>query len=185
MIGALFSFRGRIGRLQYFLTALGVGFVALLVIGAFFLNLMSAYFGRGAVHGGSLVGLGLAMLLLAPLILWIGLAVQAKRVRDIGWDPILVIPALWAFSFVDSLVAQAVPALRVLPAGHQTIVGMAVSLAYTGCLLFWPGEGSGGVLPSDSDGQDERRPEPTFQPAPQPSAWPVAAARTGFGRRGA
>lgn len=61
-----------------------------------------------AMHVGVKSVTGLALLLAAPC-LWVSLALQAKRFRDIGWNPLDVIPGWLAVSVVDLLVAVSVP----------------------------------------------------------------------------
>jgi hypothetical protein len=63
---------------------------------------------------------------------------QAMRVRDIGWDPVLVIAAWFGIVFIDAIIG-----VKLLGPGHYgTILGSIVNLVMTGILLFWPGNDS-------------------------------------------
>jgi hypothetical protein len=56
------------------------------------------------------------------------------RVRDIGWDPVVVMAGWLAIEFVDAIVAE-----KMLGPGHYgTMISSIVNLVMTGILLFWP-----------------------------------------------
>ncbi|GEP01284.1 DUF805 domain-containing protein [Methylobacterium haplocladii] len=143
MLGQLFGFRDRLGRLAYFGWICGGGLlwafgVFLLVGGAFATSLAN-----GSI--GALVGASLTLLLsLIPLV-WMGLALATKRLRDAGIPPLLVVPAVAAFSVFDVLVLSRQTGGQPL-AGfvHNSPVGLCVNLAYGLVLLFWPSAGTKG-----------------------------------------
>jgi uncharacterized membrane protein YhaH (DUF805 family) len=138
---------------------------------------------------GLLILCGLLMIAVGIAAAWAGLALQARRFRDIGWNPLYVMPPLLTIGVFDALVARMSPALSVGPMHQQTIVGLLVNLAAGGCLLFWPSHTDEGdddpisrVQPTMPDEPAEREPAPVARPAAP--AWNAAPARAGFGRRG-
>jgi hypothetical protein len=63
---------------------------------------------------------------------------QSMRFRDIGWDPVCVIPLWIALIVVDRVIAAKIPAVSL---GHDhpgTIVGALTNLALVVALTFWP-----------------------------------------------
>jgi uncharacterized membrane protein YhaH (DUF805 family) len=132
MLGVLFAFSGRLKRLPYFLIGvlafcLFVGVVATLAVvaGPSVADLKT---NPEAVKGL----LPLVPVFLVALLLngWVSLSTQACRIRDIGWNPVIVIPAwmgLLAFGEGMSLSAH----------GLAPAIGLA-NLGMTCCLLFWP-----------------------------------------------
>lgn len=140
----LFSFSGRIGRLHYVLAIIGIaiGFA----IGAVCLGMLAA-----SLRAVPLFAI-LAVVCFVPLglaVSWVGLALQARRFRDIGWEPILVIPAWFAVQILDVFAAKAFPDFSIKGQGHSTVVGFALSITLTLVLLFMPGadDEPAGVLP--------------------------------------
>lgn len=195
MLDLLFSFRGRVGRLKYFLTVIGLAVaMAALVVGLVAMTV------AGKAAGGhpdllSILMIVLLVLMMVPVMIWSGLALQAKRIRDIGLDPVIVIPASLFFNICDAMVVQAAPQFAVIHGSHQTLLGAGFGLAFGLCLLFWPGKSDTDFeLPSDASpkpprgGRDPSRKAAvaTRPVATQPAAaWSAASApRTTFGRRG-
>jgi uncharacterized membrane protein YhaH (DUF805 family) len=188
MLETVFSFRGRINRLQYFASVVALGaalIVPVLVIG---LGLL-AHGGVGAKPPlATLALMGLFFLLSIPPFLWVSFSLQARRFRDIGWNPLYVIPGWMVFQVFDRVLAQFVPALSIGPLHYQTWIGLLVSLTLGGALLFWPGRAEDDAPPGI--GASWLRPsEPTpaapattatYTPAPSPAA----ASTPRFGRRG-
>ena len=181
MFGSVFGFKGRIGRVRYLLSCLGLG-PALLIA---FILLMFAF----GFHPGdkAAVGraVGLAALIVAPVYFWAALSLQSCRFRDIGWSPAAVIVGWMGFNVLLQLLARA--------SGHagsaHTAVVALITLAnlfMTGVLLFWPGQ----RLDRDYDdifGGEGAQPAPAapVRLAPRmPSAAGASAAPAGFGRRG-
>jgi uncharacterized membrane protein YhaH (DUF805 family) len=188
MLDTAFSFRGRIGRLRYFLSVLAL----IAVVGiplALLIVMIGPHPGAGAL-GGLILVLLLALLAL-PVLVWSSLALQAKRFRDIGWDPVFVLPGLFLFALADALVALAAPALAIGPHQHETWVGAAVSLGSGCALLFWPGRqddsdspktGFGWMTPSEPDAAPAPAPAAAILATPVLPRGPGQAAT--FGRRG-
>jgi hypothetical protein len=108
------------------------------------------------------------------------LTLQSMRFRDIGWDPVCVIPAWIALLAVDKLVATTMPAWSLGQEHHATIVGGLVNLGLLLALMFWPS----GDYESPSE-----TPRTTGAPSPKPRQASLADARIArasgaqFGRR--
>jgi uncharacterized membrane protein YhaH (DUF805 family) len=128
-----FGFNARLGRLQFFLSTIGL---AVLMIAISFAILAS-----GSVHlhvpKGSHINWDMLTWPLVCVVLFFSAAsfmLPAMRVRDIGWDPVCVLGGWIAIIAIDAIVATKLPALS-LPVGA---VSGLVNLAMFGVLYFWP-----------------------------------------------
>jgi uncharacterized membrane protein YhaH (DUF805 family) len=137
MLGFVFGFNARLGRLQFFLASLALAIVMTAICFVVAITLL-----RTSSHGT----LGPEEILKSrgfiAAIVFFGLAtvtLQSMRVRDIGWDPVCVIPAWIALLIVDHLVAVRCPAWAIGQDHHATVVGGAVNLVFMLALSFWPG----------------------------------------------
>jgi uncharacterized membrane protein YhaH (DUF805 family) len=194
MIDSLFCFRGRVGRLKFFL----YGFIILPV--AFFLVLLilPALYVFG-LHLNASRSTAL-MTIVPPLagFLWMQLSLQAARIRDIGWKPGVIIPALLLIDVADLIVAYLFPALA-LETKHFTALSEVVNAVFTIALLFTRSDGDQAAptivfpeipLPSFSKGVLRRARSDgatAVQPSLSPSGMPRPADVRGqqsFGRRG-
>ena len=203
MLGTFFGFGGRIGRLQYFGFSMVLG-IAMTVIAM--VSFASAI-GHSAGKGTSAAGVAssfLPLLILVPLFLWSSLALQAKRIRDIGWNPAVIIP-VW---MVVSTGAGLTGIFGGKGSGIAALGGL-INLCMSGVLLLWPGDGR---RHEDGDGEGGRwqLPEqfvyhepppfraapvkipgdppshlvpPPVRPAPRPAP-PPPRGPGGFGKRG-
>jgi uncharacterized membrane protein YhaH (DUF805 family) len=198
MVSLLFGFGGRIGRLEYFLLSCALVIIATLL----FFMIVSGLAPHDAMPAGAasreamVRPVLIAVVVIAPIIIWFSLALQAKRLRDMGWNPAIVIPAWFAIMLFDKLVANAVPSLAIgHGTGSSTLFGGLFNLAICLCLLFWPSApgGAGATFDPRIFGENWSDPDsaghPRPQAAPRPIAPPVTAAaaappRPGFGRRG-
>lgn len=187
MLHNVLGFGGRLGRLEYFLACMALGFLTSLLVLALVLGFRP--------HGESMAGvretmppglLTMLLLVVLPFYLWFSLAFQAKRIRDIGWNPVLVLPGWIAVVAFGMIGAHAIPGLALV--GGLFNLGMAL------CLLFWPSRPTGdgiwyggsyhGDLPDDGA---DRAPPPAPRPAAARTPPPAPAftpAPSGFGRRG-
>jgi uncharacterized membrane protein YhaH (DUF805 family) len=111
MLETEYSFRGRLNRLQYFISCLELGATIAALVVVSVIALM-------ALHVGVKSATVLVLLLAAPCS-WVSLARRAKRFRDIDWNPLYVIPGWMAVSVVDLLIELSVPALA--PNGQHTL----------------------------------------------------------------
>jgi uncharacterized membrane protein YhaH (DUF805 family) len=137
MLGFLFGFNARLGRMHYFLATIGlaVAMTAICFVIAFYVlpNIPRAMRSPAALLR--------AWPTIAAIVFfgWATLTLQAMRIRDIGWDPVCVIPGWIAMIVVDNVVAGRIPAWS-LGQGHDgTAVGALVNLVLFLALMFWPG----------------------------------------------
>jgi uncharacterized membrane protein YhaH (DUF805 family) len=178
MLGFLFGFNARLGRLHFFLATIALAVVMTAIC---FLIAMS-----GGVHTPTVRTRPIFEQLTWPMLIAAGffvvatLTLQSMRFRDIGWDPVCVIPAWFALLAVDELVATKMPAWSLGEGHNATIVGGLVNFGLLLALTFWP---SGNYdCPSET-------PRTTDAPSPRPRTASVADARIArasgaqFGRR--
>ena len=190
MFHTILGFGGRMARREYFFANLALRFL----VGLLLLALSAGFTPHGASHYGERppVPTGLLIILFGfvlPFYLWFALAFQAKRYRDMGWNPLYVMPGSVCAFVMIGLLFPFVPGMAV--------VGVLLYLCLGLSLLFWPsqptGNGdwySGSYHDSPFDPQPEidtapafksRRPATVRTSAPPPVFTP---APTGFGRRG-
>jgi len=135
MLGYLFGFNARIGRLKFFLCSVGLGFVVALTVFAI----------TGTTYHSMPKGMLLSLdqmkgpLIVVGVMFWlVTFMLQSMRFRDIGWDPVCVIPLWIALIVVDRVIAAKIPAVSL---GHDhpgTIVGALTNLGLVLALTFWP-----------------------------------------------
>jgi uncharacterized membrane protein YhaH (DUF805 family) len=186
MLGHLFSFKGRTNRVGY----LGIGFVQGMVI-AIAVVILTVLFKGG--HSPLAVMAPAVIICVAALFVtvWLGLAVMARRLRDMGLPPgpslavILAISAAGQLAQVGHHGLGAFTPMALLFGGISALIGFA--------LLFWPSAPTQGLGESKLDDIfGEVAPEldkpvlvkapsrimsvkpapaaqPVFHPAPQPS----------------
>jgi uncharacterized membrane protein YhaH (DUF805 family) len=177
MLGFLFGFNARLGRLHFFFATIALA-VAMTAI--CFLIAMSGVHAAPVRTRPTFEQLTWPMLIAVGFFAVATLTLQSMRFRDIGWDPVCVIPAWIALLAVDKLVATKMPAWSLGQEHHATIVGALVNFGLLLALTFWPS--------GDYDGPSET-PRATDAPLPKPRAASVGDARiaraTGaqFGRR--
>lgn len=202
MLGKLFSFRGRMGRLAY----LGWIVVAAILGSVFVTVLILAGVLGGAANGVGVAVAGGAVAALVGMLplLWSCCALAAKRLRDAGFAPLLVLPAVTAFSLFDALVlSRHIGTVGLSGVVHNSPVGFGVNAVLGFVLLLWP---SAGDAP-DEEGRQEGIPwheralaaSPAIEPqaplpaifkpiVPAPSAtaasFPANVGPRPFGRRG-
>jgi uncharacterized membrane protein YhaH (DUF805 family) len=179
MLGFLFGFNARLGRLNYFLAT--VGLAVLMTVICFVI--------AGSIYrhnpGGKLLPadlIGWPTIAAMVLFACASFTLQSMRIRDIGWDPVCVIPAWIAILVVDHLVAGKVHAWALDHDHHGTIIGALVNLVLLLALTFWPS----GDYESPASGETPSKPD---MPSRRTGATSVAAERIaraagpGFGRR--
>jgi uncharacterized membrane protein YhaH (DUF805 family) len=190
MLAAVFSFRGRLNRIQYFLGSWGLG-TAMVVLLVVLLASAGGMVGGGTPGPAALVKLGvialLALLVIVPIYFWISFSLQARRFRDIGWEPVFVIPAWIGAGIVDRLAVLGAPQIEVISGSGISWLGLLLNLGLAGCLLFWPGKPPFDVASVFDDVPPPAQPMPAGSVRPtvnqaRPLAAPAAPA--GFGRRG-
>jgi uncharacterized membrane protein YhaH (DUF805 family) len=146
MLSFLFGFDARLGRMHYFLAtiALAVVMTAICFVIADYVFQHSA---DRSISPAALLGWPV----IAAIVFfgWMTFTLQSMRVRDIGWDPVCVIPGWFALLVIDKLVAGKIPAWSLDHDRNGTIVGALVNFGLVLALTFWP---SG----------DTQSPSPTF-----------------------
>jgi len=178
MLGSLFGFNARLGRLHYFLStiALAIGMTAICFAIASYIFQSTP---RGTLQSESLMTW--PTLVAIAVFAWVTFTLQCMRIRDIGWDPVCVMPAWIAILIVDKLVAGKIPAWSLGRDHDGTVVGGLINFALILALTFWP---SGDYERPFNDAY--RTPD---RPAPRTAATSVAAERIArasgaeFGRR--
>jgi uncharacterized membrane protein YhaH (DUF805 family) len=179
MLGFLFGFNARLGRLHFLLSTI---VVTIMMVAVYIAAITYAFqtTPKGTIPSPTSGPIFAAAIVYA----WLTLTLQSMRIRDIGWDPVCVIPAWIAVAMVDGVVATKIPAMS-LGHEHGTIVGALVNLSLILALLFCPS----GEHDSPARTSDELFRKPDV-PLPSPvAAAPTApavsrAASGGFGRRG-
>ncbi|UPK04647.1 DUF805 domain-containing protein [Bradyrhizobium sp. 170] len=176
MLGFLFGFNARLGRLHFFLATIAVAVlmtaICFAIAGHAFQNAS-----KGMIPSLS----SWQAIAAAILFIWLSFTLQSMRIRDIGWDPVCVIPGWIAVTIIDGLLAGKIPAISLGAGQHGTIVGALVNLALFLALLFWPSSGQDNSAPTSGD--PFRMPDlPSRSPAATASR--VARVANGeFGRR--
>lgn len=174
MLGFLFGFNARLGRLHYFLASIAFVVVATIVV---VVALVAAY----SVAASPAVMTCLIVLFLA-LALWSSTMLMAMRIRDIGWDPVCVIPLWIAGMIVDAVVAMKVPEWSLTASHAGTPVGALMNLGLNLALIFWP---SGDRTDDDDGRRTDYAPRPAGRVSATPSEARLARVSSGdFGRRG-
>ena len=177
----LFGFNARIGRLHYFLSTIVLG-----VVITFMTFAVANTSLRGLAQGASLSQMKGPLIGIVVIFALVSFMLNSMRLRDIGWDPVCVIPLWIALVVVDRVIATKIPAVSL---GHDhpgTIVGALVNLGLVLALTFWPSGGHETEIPNFG------APPPRLPDAPLPrheAATQVASriarvAGGGFGRRG-
>ena len=155
MLGFLFGFNVRLGRMQYFLATIAL---AIVMTGICFA--IASYFypynPRAALPSAQLIGWPVIVAGLG--FAYATFTLQSMRIRDIGWDPVCLIPAWVAILIVDKLVANKFPSLAYWHDAPGTLVGAAVNLLLFLALMFWPGGEYGGADPGEADGKPDKPP---------------------------
>jgi uncharacterized membrane protein YhaH (DUF805 family) len=183
----MFSFSGRITRFPFFLGCLALAAACFIPVIAT-LGLLTPIQAGNRVALILLIGL---LILFAAAMLWISLALQTKRIRDIGWDPLIILPVWLVLQVADPILAHFYPALAAGKGGGETLLGGMVNLVLFGILLFWPSADY--ELTSSGPRSCPPKPNPPRLNEPRPAerepivqrALPASPAphRTSFGRR--
>jgi len=179
MLGYLFGFNARIGRLYYFLASIGL---AIVMTGIIFAIASAAYHGNAKAIPLTLRHMQWPLIAVAVLFCLASLTLQSMRFRDIGWDPVCVIPGWIALMIVDYLIATKIPAVSLGPEHNGTIVGALTNLGLFLALLFWPGSNREPAAPTFGGPSSDA--PPRRQDATSVAASRIARVAGGeFGRR--
>ncbi len=135
-IGEFFGFEGRISRLGYFWRSLGlaIGVLALALGGAAALTRLVRPMGLGEYEDGSRC-LTIAVALMA---LWSSFALASRRLRDMGLEPVHIVPLFAALWVVNTELLQ--PLSRMRPDSFGLLEGSWAMLQVAAALplLLWP-----------------------------------------------
>jgi uncharacterized membrane protein YhaH (DUF805 family) len=137
VLDLVFGFNNRLGRLQFFLATLVLAVVMTAICVAIAMSVLRsvalANIRPDDILKSSGIIAAMVFFALATVTLY------SMRFRDIGWDPVCVVPAWIALMFVDYVVAMKFPAYAIGQEHTGTIVGGIANLVLTLALLFWPG----------------------------------------------
>ncbi len=170
MLGFLFGFNARLGRLQFFLATIAVAILMTAVAFA-----IAGYVVQHTPRGTMPSLTTWPVISIALLFGWLTFTLYAMRIRDIGCDPVCIIAGWFAVMIIDYLIATRFPALSLGPQTHGTAVGSLFNLALTVALLFWPSSQYEDQTPSS--GGSFRMPENSFRGRETASAATARIAR--------
>ncbi|WP_375459033.1 DUF805 domain-containing protein [uncultured Enterovirga sp.] len=176
MLSTFLGFGGRIGRLSYFLLTLALAALLTFVIFAMIIGLALSF---GVRHSGGEIPprlLATILVVTMPIYGWFTLTLMAKRFRDIGWDPFVVIVGWGSIAVLDICVAVYVPRFATAH-DSQTAFGLMLNLVMLACLLFWPS------TEDDVTPMTTAPPRPTRVEALSMQGGAGAPIRASFGRR--
>jgi len=136
VLDLVFGLNTRLGRLQFFLATLVLAVVmtaiCFVVAMSMFRNVTPANFRPDDLLKNGGIIAAMVFFAIATVELY------SMRFRDIGWDPVCVVPAWIALMIVDYVVAMKFPAYTFGQEHTGTVVGGIVNLVLTLALLFWP-----------------------------------------------
>jgi len=137
VLDLVFGLNSRLGRLKFFLATLvlAVAMTAICFVVAMSVlrNVNPANISPRDLLKSSGMIAAMVFFAIATIELY------SMRFRDIGWDPVCVVPAWIALMIVDYVVAMKFPAYTFGQEHTGTVVGGIVNLVLTLALLFWPG----------------------------------------------
>jgi uncharacterized membrane protein YhaH (DUF805 family) len=142
MLGFVFGLNARLGRLHFLLASVVLAIVMTAICFAIAMAALRTT-SPSVIRPEDLM----SNWAIIAAIVFFGLAtftLQSMRIRDIGWDPVCVIPAWFALMIVDHVVAGRYPAWAIGQEHQGTIVGGLVNLALMLALTFWPSADSEG-----------------------------------------
>ena len=142
MLGFVFGLNARLGRLHFFLATVALAIAMTAICFAIAMAVLRTT-SPSMVHPEDLTHNRANI----AAMIFFGLAtftLQSMRIRDIGWDPVCVIPAWIALMIVDHLVAGRFPAWAIGGEHQTTMVGGLVNLGLLLALTFWPSAENGG-----------------------------------------
>ena len=137
MLDFVFGLNTRLGRWQFFLATLVLAIVMTAICFVVAMSVLRNVTPANVRPEDLLKSWGMiaaiAFFALATITLY------SMRFRDIGRDPVCVVPAWIALMIVDYVVAMRFPAYAMAQEHAGTIVGGIVNLVLTLALLFRPG----------------------------------------------
>jgi uncharacterized membrane protein YhaH (DUF805 family) len=138
VLDLVFGLNTRLGRLKFFLATLVLAVVmtaiCFVVAMSVLRNVTPANIRPEFLLKNSGMIAAIVFFAIATITLY------SMRFRDIGWDPVCVVPAWIALMIVDYAVAMRFPHLAMGQEHTGTVVGGIANLVLTLALLFWPGD---------------------------------------------
>lgn len=139
MLNYIFGFNARLGRLAYLFCTF--------VVGCGYMMLVFGITGNAPASGRTDVLLAQAASSMPLLIgfyavLAIAFMLQSMRIRDIGWDPVVVMVGWVALVVADWIVAGKYPEHALTYQHTGTVAGALINGVLMLVLLFWPGAGN-------------------------------------------
>ncbi|WP_247499171.1 hypothetical protein [Bradyrhizobium sp. 149] len=134
MLGFVFGLNPRLGRLHFFLASVALA----VVMTAICFGIAMAVLRNTSPSAIRPEDLMKSWAIIAAIVFF-GAAtftLQSMRIRDIGWDPVCVIPAWIALMIVDHVVAGRFPAWAIGQEHQATAVGALVNLVLMLALMF-------------------------------------------------
>jgi uncharacterized membrane protein YhaH (DUF805 family) len=136
MLGFVFGLNARLGRLHFFLATVVLAIVMTAICFAIAMAALrttspSMVRPEDLTRNWAIIA-AMVFFSVATFIL------QSMRIRDIGWDPVCVIPAWIALMIVDHVAAGRFPAWAIGQEHQGTMLGGLVNLALLLALTFWP-----------------------------------------------
>ncbi|HZR72707.1 hypothetical protein [Bradyrhizobium sp.] len=148
MLEMIFGFNARLGRLHYFLGSLAFGVLNMILAIPFVFYL--GHLGIRPTTVDQLLAVGWPAYAFVAFYMFGHYTLAAMRVRDIGWDPVIVITGWIVLAVMHHYFGARVPALG--------IVAGLVNLGLWLILLFWP-SGDHVVSPPSFDDYKPRSPD--------------------------
>ncbi|MBR0967893.1 hypothetical protein JQ554_27015 [Bradyrhizobium diazoefficiens] len=143
MLAFLFGLNARLGRLQFLIASVALAIVMTAICFAIAMVMLgttspSMIRPEDLIRNWTIVA--------AMIVFGLGtFTLQSMRIRDIGWDPVCVVPAWLALMIVDHVVATRFPVWALQQAPQGTIVGALVNVVLMLALVLWPSADSDGT----------------------------------------
>jgi len=125
MLGFIFGLNARLGRMQYFLSIMGL---AVVMTGICFLMARESFDAAANGIPPSIELIKGPAIIVGIVFLLVTLTLQSMR----------LIPGLFVVLMVDMVVARKFPSLSLGPEHHGTAVGALINLGLLLALFFWP-----------------------------------------------
>src|SRR4051812_32452590 len=140
MLGFIFGFNARMGRLHYALCSAGVNvashFGMSLFAGLVIQQMMTT------AQPPTVAAMAGPLYAIATITVAIQFILRCMRIRDIGWDPVLIVPAWIASVIADKVIAVRFPAWSIGEShlgggylGSGTVVGTLIDIALVALLI--------------------------------------------------
>jgi uncharacterized membrane protein YhaH (DUF805 family) len=188
MLGFIFGFNARMGRLNFVLCSVVLGATA--AAGTFVIFSYTIQQMMKAAHPSAGAAMTWPLYAVVGVFMVISCILQSMRIRDIGWNPVWVLPAWIALFIADKVIAAKFPAWAI---GHDhyaagTVAGSLLNTALFALLIFMPGTEPDEPAPVRFDDypapdQPPRHELPRYEPPVPPVTRIAPATRPEFGRR--